>query len=295
VDEMRIIPLAADSMGTRSMATFVETSDIKILIDPSVALGPIRYGLSPHPKEETKLGIHERRIISHMKKSQVLIITHYHYDHHDPDNPQSYKDKILLAKHPKDNINKSQKKRARILLEGLGELPREVEYSDGEEYKFGRTRLRFSEAVPHGSNTKLGYVTEVSISEGRNKFLYTSDVQGPCLEEQTRFLLDEDPNVIFGDGPMTYMMGYRYPRRAYEDSIENLKRILDETRVRTLVLDHHLLRDIKWEEKITEVYSHAKKRKVKVMTFAQFIGRKNSILEARRKELWGKKAKKKSK
>jgi predicted metallo-beta-lactamase superfamily hydrolase len=295
VDEMRIIPLASDSMGTRSMATFVETGDIKILIDPSVSLGPIRYGLSPHPKEEAKLGVHKRRIGSYARRSEVLIITHYHYDHHDPDEPGIFRDRILLAKHPTKNINKSQKKRARILLKELGDNPEDIRYSDGEEYKFGRTKLRFSKAVPHGSNTKLGYVTEVSISEGKKKFLYTSDVQGPCLDDQTQFIIDENPNIIYCDGPMTYMMGYRYAKRYYEASIENIKRIMDETRVKTIALDHHLLRDIKWEEKISDVFSHAKKRKVKVMTFADFIGRKNLILEARRKELWGKKAKKKSK
>ncbi len=292
---MRIIPLASDSMGTRSMATFVETKEVNILIDPSVALGPIRYGLSPHPKEEAKLGVHQRRIGSYAKRSQVFIITHYHYDHHDPDNPGLFRNKVLLTKHPKNNINKSQKKRARILLKELGDIPKDIRYSDGEEFKFGRTRLRFSKAVPHGSNTKLGYVTEVSISEGGKKFLYTSDVQGPCLEDQTQFILDENPKILFCDGPMTYMIGYRYSKRYYEDSLKNLKRIMDETSVKTIALDHHLLRDIKWEEKIRDVLSLGKNRKVKVMTFADFIGRKNIILEAKRKELWGEKVKKKSK
>ncbi len=35
---MKITPLAFDSFGTRSMSTFVETKDVKILIDPGVAL-----------------------------------------------------------------------------------------------------------------------------------------------------------------------------------------------------------------------------------------------------------------
>jgi predicted metallo-beta-lactamase superfamily hydrolase len=44
----RIVPLAFDSFGVRSMSTFVETDDLRILIDPGVALAPIRYGLEPH-------------------------------------------------------------------------------------------------------------------------------------------------------------------------------------------------------------------------------------------------------
>jgi len=292
---MKIIPLASDSMGTRSMATFIETRNCNIIIDPSVALGPIRYGLPPHPKEEAKMEVHQRRINRYAKRSDVLIITHYHYDHHDPEDMEIFKDRVLLTKHPKENINKSQKKRAGFLLEELDDIPKDVRYSDGEEFLFGKTTVRFSKAVPHGSNTKLGYVTEVSISEGSSRFLYTSDVQGPCQDDQTQFILKEDPNVIFCDGPMTYMMGFRYSKKAYEDSLENIKSIIKETRVKRFALDHHLLRDINWADKIRDVLKIARKERVKVMTFADFAGRKNIILEARRKKLWGRKAGKISK
>jgi len=37
---VKITPLAADSLGARSMATLVETPDVTVLIDPSVRLGP---------------------------------------------------------------------------------------------------------------------------------------------------------------------------------------------------------------------------------------------------------------
>ena len=60
---MKITPLAADSMGTRSMATFVETGDCRILIDPGAELGPMRYGLAPHPLELYCLDKHLERFI----------------------------------------------------------------------------------------------------------------------------------------------------------------------------------------------------------------------------------------
>ena len=44
---MNITPLAADSLGARSMATLVATPDVTILLDPSVRLGPYRYDLPP--------------------------------------------------------------------------------------------------------------------------------------------------------------------------------------------------------------------------------------------------------
>jgi hypothetical protein len=36
---MAVEPLSFDSMGTRSMCTYVETGDVRIVIDPGVSLG----------------------------------------------------------------------------------------------------------------------------------------------------------------------------------------------------------------------------------------------------------------
>ena len=113
---MKIIPIASDSMGTRSMATFVETKDCKILIDPGVALGPRRYGLPPHPLEIEKLEEDWRNIVKYADKAQVMIVTHYHYDHHNPEYPEIYADKVVYLKHPTEKINYSQKKRAKYFL-----------------------------------------------------------------------------------------------------------------------------------------------------------------------------------
>ena len=52
---LKVKPLAFDSFGVRSMATFVETDDVAVLIDPSVSLAPKRYKLPPHPIEERRM------------------------------------------------------------------------------------------------------------------------------------------------------------------------------------------------------------------------------------------------
>ena len=54
-DFMEITPLAFDSFSTRSMATYVETKDIKIVIDPGISIAPLRFSLPPHPIEMKKL------------------------------------------------------------------------------------------------------------------------------------------------------------------------------------------------------------------------------------------------
>ena len=107
---MIIKPLASESLGVRSMATYVETNDCRILIDPSAALGPKRYGLSPHQKEKVALFETKEKIAAIAKKCDILAISHYHYDHYDP-NESFYKGKQVFAKDISKNINKSQKER----------------------------------------------------------------------------------------------------------------------------------------------------------------------------------------
>ncbi len=273
---MKIIPLAFDSLGTRSMATFVKT-DIKILLDPSAALGPSRYGLPPHPRETKRLEEHIKTINRHAKKCDVIIITHYHYDHHNPQYPEIFEGKIALVKHPKEKINLSQKQRASYFLSLI--KPKKLEYADGRGFVFKSTRIKFSEPVFHGTNARLGYVTEVCIEYEEEKFLHTSDVEGPAIDKQAEFILKEKPNTVFIDGPMTYMLGYRYSMKNYEKSVKNLKKIAKICDA--IVVDHHLLRDLRWRERIAKV------EKIKhIMSAAEFAGKKEELLEARRKELY---------
>jgi hypothetical protein len=275
---MKIIPLAFDSLGTRSMATLVET-DIRILIDPSAALGPSRYGLAPHKLEWQRLEEHLETIEKYAKKTDILIVTHYHYDHHNPDMPEIFSGKIAIVKHPKEKINLSQKQRAKYFLDLI--QPEKLLIADGNEFVFGNTRIKFSKPVFHGTNPKLGYVVQVCIEYEKEKFLFSSDIEGPAISEQAEFILREKPNVVFIDGPMTYMLGYRYSFENFNKAISNLKKIAKIVEV--LVLDHHLLRDLEWREKIKEV------EKIKhVMSAAEFAGKKEELLEARRKELYEK-------
>ncbi|WP_456473967.1 hypothetical protein [Candidatus Pyrohabitans sp.] len=285
---MKVELLASDSMGTRSMATCVETSEVRVLIDPGVALGPRRYGLPPHPLEYQKLEEDWERIKSSAKRSDVLVVTHYHYDHHSPEEPEIYENKLVLLKHPTQKINLSQKRRASYFLEKLGELPESIEYCDGRSYTFGETELVFSKPVYHGTNPRLGYVTEVGVRDGGECFLFSSDVEGPSIEEQAEFILRQNPSTVYIDGPMSYMLGYRYAQKSLDASIANLVRILEETRVETLVLDHHLLRDLEWRQKLSRVFEVAERLKKRVVSAAQFAGKEELMLEARRKVLYEK-------
>jgi len=55
--------------------------------------------------------------------------------------------------------------------------------------------------------------------------------------------------VVFCDGPVTYMLGRRYSVESLQQATRNLSEIVERTQVQRLVLDHHLLRELKWKER----------------------------------------------
>ena len=282
---MKIIPLAFDSFGARSMATFIEAKT-PIIIDPGVALGPSRYGLPPHPLEYQREAELWEKIKDYVAKAEVVVITHYHYDHHNPNEVEIFRGKKLLIKHPKDHINFSQKKRAAYFLDQLKGVTDDIDYADGKSYEFDGIEVIISKPVFHGTNDKLGYVIEVCIDDGKQRFLFSSDVEGPAIQHQLDFMLECNAETVFIDGPMTYMLGYRYSAKSFNASIKNLISLIEKTNIKVLVLDHHLTRDLKWREKLKDVFNAASTAGVKVHSAAEYAGIKEELLEALRKELY---------
>ncbi len=286
---LKVEPLAFDSFGVRSMATFVETEDLKVLIDPGVSLAPSRYSLPPHPVEEQRMSETWADIKEHASRSDVLVVTHYHYDHYDPEEPEIYEGKIVYLKHPKEHINKSQEKRASYFLDKLKGIPKSIDIADAKEFEHGSTLIKFSPPVYHGTNPKLGYVVEVRISCGGEKMVFTSDVEGPSVDAQMEFIIQENPDIVILDGPMTYMLGFRYSGKSLARSVENMNRIIKETSAKCILAEHHFMRDLKYKERIAEVYESAAEKDVEVITAAEYLGREIEMLEARRKELYASK------
>ena len=56
--------------------------------------------------------------------------------------------------------------------------------------------------------------------------------------------------------------------------------------VKTIVLDHHFMRDLNYRERVRELYAHASQRKVKVVSAAEYMGKPVEMLEALRKKLY---------
>lgn len=286
---MRIEPIAFESLGVRSQATMVETKDLRIFVDPAVSLAPRRYGLPPHQVEVDRLKELAKKIVEKAREADVIVVTHYHYDHHDPGYvvpKEIYQGKVVYIKDPNSFINPSQGRvRAPKFLRSIGGLPKEVSPADGKEFRVGNTRIRFSSPVPHGADVRLGYVIQVAVSDGDGTVLFTSDVEGMPSEQHVKFTLDVKPNWIIVDGPLSYLLGYALTEEQLQASLRNLE-LVAKNGLSTLIVDHHVLRDLNYRIVLANLYGLAPSSGVKVITAAEFLNRPVEPLEAKRRELF---------
>ncbi len=289
---MDIIPICFDSFSVRSMCTFVKTKKLNILIDPGVALGPRRYGLKPSEYELRSKQLYRDIICSVAKLTDIILITHYHYDHipfpkdlemHE----KVFKNKIVIVKHPKKSINKSQKKRAAKFLKIIENLASEIHYADNQSFNFGNITIDCSPPVYHGKEgTKLGWVTMYAIKDKSKTFIHGGDAQGIEDNNSAQWIIDEDPDILFIDGFPTYFIGFRYSKKDFEKSKENIIKVMENTNVKQMIIDHHIARDKDFKSKLSDVFNCAKDNKVEILTAAEYLGVNNLFLEAYRKELY---------
>ncbi len=115
-----------DSLGAKSSSIYIGSKDGGVIIDPGAAAMQPSY---PLPIDEKRKLRREaiKRIEESCWRSRIVIITHYHYDHHvlpnDRDLNNPYKTylggKIIILKNPNMYINASQWNRARLFLDKL--------------------------------------------------------------------------------------------------------------------------------------------------------------------------------
>ncbi len=293
----RVTPIGFESYGVRSMCTFVETPDVRVLIDAGVALGP-RSGKLPHPKEYHARNQCRERIREFSQKADVIIVSHYHNDHHTPnytetvwlgssaeESEQIYRDKIVLLKDIRNSINFSQRRRGWMFQRFLKRIGSKCEVADGRGFDYGATRVKISQPVPHGSEqSELGWVIMATIESQEERFLYASDVQGPMSKQTTRIILKANPDLLILGGPPTYLEGVIVDRVAIRRGMENAARIAGK--VQTLLFEHHLLRDENWRDRSKVVYETGASAGNVVSTAAEYVGAPLHVLEAIRSRLY---------
>ena len=270
LSKIKVTPLASESFGVRSMCTLVETPDITVLLDAGISLCPYRFSLPPHPIEFQTIQKLRNCIAEAADKAQIVTISHYHFDHHTPSFEdwvmnwteanetarQIYHDKVVLAKNPKDKINASQRQRAWMFQKTGGKHAKALESADGKTFTYGKTTLRFSEAVAHGSeDSMLGYVIMAVVECDGERFMFAPDVQGPMSNRTLELILAAQPAVLMLGGPPFYLGGFRVEEAQLQNGLRNLSAIVEA--VPTVVLEHHALRDESWKQKITPISEHA--------------------------------------
>jgi hypothetical protein len=342
-------PVWFDSLGAKSSCTLVKTPEVSVLIDPGVAVMQPSFPASWAKKLywETKGRLAIKRAA---KRADVVVVSHYHYDHFTDFDRSLYEGKLLLAKNPNEYINDSQRGRAENFFNNycksfgnceledtienpitkdygdpLDEIPkaREMDFGDynrrrrelfrkgrkwfegrarrwnraaripelefgknrvrfpeGREFRFGRTKLKFSSPLFHGIEfSRVGWVFTTMIERGKEKLIHSSDLDGPIIEDYADWIIEKNPKTLILDGPMTYMFGYLTTRTTMNRAVANAVRILKEADVELVIYDHHLPREPKFKEWTLEVWETGRKRGVEVLTAAELLGKRPVVLE----------------
>ena len=277
---MKVIPLAAESLGVRSMATYVEVGRTGILIDPGATLAASRFGLPPAEDEWEALRRANDRISAYAARAGFVFVSHYHEDHFRSD-PASYAGRRVLLKDPRRMITGRQARRAEELWKALENQAR-VESADGLQRRESDLELHVSPPLPHGPDgSPFGSVVVLTIVDPseRERFVFASDVQGPLSAVATAWLVQQRPTLLYLSGPPSYVER-ELPGGAIERGIDNLLRVMERTGCR-VIMDHHALRDPAFSTRFERLWGTGR-----VVTAAAHLGVESAPLEARRRALW---------
>ena len=277
---MNITPLAAESLGVRSMATAVECGQTRVVIDPGAMLAPNRFNLEPADEEWEALRRANDRISAYARRASLLFVSHYHEEHFRYD-PALYAGRAVWAKDPKRQIAGRQALRAGTLWKGLADTSA-PEVAEGRRLETADATLQASPPLSHGPDgTALGYVVALTVEDRREgtRFVHASDVQGPLSAVAAAYLIRERPTVLYLSGPPAYLES-QLGAGMVERGIDHLLRIIDRTGCR-VILDHYALRDAGYRERLRRLWDTGR-----AVTAAGFLGLDDAPLEARRRELW---------
>ncbi|MCD6484138.1 MAG: hypothetical protein J7L47_03390 [Candidatus Odinarchaeota archaeon] len=293
---IKVKPLAAESFGVRSMATLIETPDLKIILDPGASLG-VRREYSPHPEEYKVLRRSIRRIINAARNAGYIFISHYHLSHYLPffrdyrhiwSNrkyaTELYSGKFVYMKSTTENITDSERRRGVFLKKRIEQMNGTVVYGDYSEHIIGNTLLKISPPVPHGRiSMRRGYVLMISIMYEAEKFLFAPDVLGPYDPYTLEIILRDNPDVLYICGPPLHLKKSFGPI-SVKKATDNLKRLIEK--IDTIILDHYIFRSSHGVVLFQDLKKLAEEKGHKIYTAATFSRRHNNFLESIRQKLW---------
>ncbi len=295
-----MIPIAEESLGVRSMAMFVKTKDLSILLDPGISLSPNRYGLPPHPREIERVRVLRNVLERYAEEANYVFISHYHRDHFtvpyasiymgttNESYRRIYSGKVLLMKSPNDE-NWSQRRRYYGLRKAIEGITKDLVFADGKEFTIGSTRLIVSQSLPHGEdNAKTGRVIAITIVDGDGSLTFMPDVEGPVSQLAVNYIMGVKPRTLIVGGPPIYLSRRGFSAEYFDNALRNLMAIIRAGFLNKLVIAHHTLRDLNWRNALKELFEEASKYGVSIMTYAGLLNREDELLEAMRRDLYAK-------
>lgn len=280
---MDIEYVAFDSMGVQGACFRVMAGDDRVIVDPGLSIEMDTFPLSESERMYLRSD-HKLAVKKKAKKSNILAISHYHYDHYteEPDR-KIYGRKQMLVKSPDEDINDEQRHRANELLSQVRDVADEIEYADGQTYYFDRFKLQFGDPLWHGAaDTEMGKVVPLLFednSSGR-RVLYTSDMDGPVEDDGLDWIKAKDPDVLIHNGAPTYMLDFVLGYEEYARGVLNLIEIIEDVTPSKIVLDHHLLRDYRYRDLYRAAFDAARDNGVTITTAAEEQGDKPRVLRA---------------
>jgi len=279
---MKIDIMGTESLGVRGLSVVVKLNNRKIFIDPGIALGYLRKGLSPHPVQVGVGRIIKDKIINELKDTTDIVFSHFHGDHIPFSEANLYQLSIEDVKEIKSDCNiwmdlqsklslKMEKRRNDIILKYKNNI------KDFKENK--NSNFIFSNPVAHGeNNAHFGTVTMTKIIDDEFVFVHASDIQFLSVESIDK-IIEYKPNLVIASGPPVYLENFTKDK--LDIALNNIIKL--SSVVQTLIIDHHFLRS---EEGIEYLKILSKESKNKIICAADYMHMNRHLLEAKRTKLY---------
>ncbi|MGD2155765.1 MAG: hypothetical protein PVG14_01805 [Anaerolineales bacterium] len=280
---MDIKILGTESLGVRGLSCKVQVKDRKIIIDPGLSLGYRRHGLLPHPVQVAVGEQVRREIMNALQEATDIVLSHFHGDHIPLPDANPYQlnahrvaplfQTVRLWSRGPDGLSHHMASRREALTDIFGRsLPNAEGQKDGQ--------LEFSCPVPHGDpDESCATVMMTRIEDEEDVFVHASDIQ--LLDEQAvSLILDWRPTITLVSGPPLYLSSLMKMQRRQEVWKQAIRLAHG---VKTLIIDHHLLRckeGLVWLDNLSSKTNH------RVICAANFMEQPCRLLEARRTKLY---------
>ncbi len=279
---MRVLPLAADSLGVRSMATLLTAGGGSLLIDPGATVAEERFGLGPTNVER---GVYTRaaaQVVEAAHRADALLVTSYGHGHVNllPDAPLATP---VYAKIPR---LLTEHRASRRVFPLVGSEQRPIMLVDDVEFRLSGMDVRCSPPLQRardGDQEDTAFAVTAH-GDGRT-FVFVADAGWPLSPDVRNYLLAQQPDLLYLSGPdltdtVHYPLAGLQTRPEWlADSLADIRTILESTGSK-IILDHGIVRDVRYPAYFREAFDSAR-----VMTVAEFRGMPVNLLEARRQEL----------